>query len=75
MKTLEQIKNDYAVTQSFQNWIHLMQYHILIDSQHVLDAHFNNVMTITQKECLKLASEDLEWHEMQKITNENNIIK
>lgn len=43
--TLEQIKNEYAKNQGlgFENWIHLLDFYILINDSITLDAHINNV--------------------------------
>ena len=60
MKTLEQIKNEYAETQhyGYQNELLLNN-----DSFTVGNLHLNNVMQIYAMECLKLASERLIWKE------------
>jgi len=66
MKTLEQIKNDYALTQGFSNWDDL---DFIINDSKEFDEHWKNVCVISQNECLKLANrEDL-------VNNEKNIIK
>jgi len=88
MKTLEQIKNDYSVTQGYGFWNELL---LNNDSFTVGNLHLNNVMKIYAMECLKLASENVTTvhHKLQtrenlikaihltkhSITNENNIIK
>lgn len=75
MKNLEQIKNDYAVSKGFRDW-----YHLSINYTDY-DKHWYNVCILSQKECLKLASENLSLEECgfdgrdYGITNENNIIK
>lgn len=82
MKTLEQIKNEYAVSKGFICWSHLLS------STSMLDEHINEVMKIYAMECLKLASENAfnkdvyigygeisEGKVKESITNENNIIK
>lgn len=48
MKTLEQIKNEYAVSKGFINWEDL-EY----DMYHTLSQHINKVMKIYAMECLK----------------------
>lgn len=52
MKTLEQIKNDYAVSKGFRYWSYLLS------STSMLDEHINEVMKIYAMECLKLASQN-----------------
>lgn len=82
--TLEQIKNDYAVSKGFKNWKYLQT-----DSYpHKLNEYINEVMRIYAMECLKLASENAEVDDIlelngdryylvdkESITNEKNIIK
>lgn len=86
MKTLEQIKNDYAVSEGFDDWWHLDFY---TSDWDLLNNHWKNVCIIAQKECLKIASYNVDYEytflyssernvgdEVAKqITNENNIIK
>lgn len=84
MKTLEQIKNEYAKTQHYGCWNELL---LNNDTFTVGNLHLNNVIKIYAMECLKLASENA-WNGyivtgMQEvvddvknsIVNENNIIK
>lgn len=84
MKTLEQIKNDYAKVQHYDNWDSLLNKQ---ESLANIEWHYNNIIELAQKECLKLASENA-WNgyvvtgmqevadDVKKsITNKNNIIK
>lgn len=83
MKTLEQIKNDYAINKGYLSWKGLLS--ILLYDLDLICKHENEVMKIYAMECLKLASEnatcnneDFYWSSMidkESITNENNIIK
>lgn len=97
MKTLEQIKNDYAVSIGYSDWENLITSMIFnsvpkstIGKLTELEKHMDNISVITQKECLKLASENAEVEKeysikyesfipegvnKESITNENNIIK
>lgn len=85
MKTLEQIKNDYAIGKGLVDWNRLISsfFH-----PNLLDIHISEVMKIYAMECLKLASENAEVDDIlelngdryylvnkESITNENNIIK
>ena len=83
MKTLEQIKDDYAVSQGFENWRNLF-----LNTSECFESfeyYENEVMILTQKECLKLASENafnhfiavsdsVQTNVRKAITNENNIV-
>lgn len=77
MKTLEQIKNDYAVIKGYRDWGDFINYLPC----YKLEKHMDNICVISQKECLKLASEnfigssDFAVDTRNAITNENNIIK
>lgn len=86
MKTLEQIKNEYAVDLGYEDWESLM-IEVCYFSNEEFFEHENEVMKIYAMECLKLASDNA-WNGyivtgMQEvadnvkksITNENNIIK
>lgn len=79
MKTLEEIKYDYAVTQKFEHWIDLLECNSELEFE--IDRHINEVIKIYARECLKLANKNLslENHGVSDmdygITNENNIIK
>lgn len=96
MKTLEQIKNDYAISKGYSDWENLITSMIFnsvpkstIGKLTELEKHMDNISVITQKECLKLASEseftfskreslDSDWIvyvKKESITNENNLIK
>ena len=80
MKTLEQIKNDYAVSKGYDNFCD-----IIFDFDgmniHEVSEHIDEVMKIYAMECLKRASENLlnsgffTIEADKVITNENNIIK
>lgn len=87
MKSLEQIKNDYAEKRGYISWSSLVEENIYsLDS---MEYDINEVMKIYARECLKLASENVDYEytflyssernvgdEVAKqITNENNIIK
>lgn len=82
MKTLEQIKNDYSITQCYTDW-NDMVYDLGYDNPSRLLRIIDEVMKIYAMECLKLASENAivffneDFAEVCKesITNENNIIK
>lgn len=88
MKTLEQIKNDYAISKTFKDWEDLLKYFMVENSKFYISniiKHENEVMKIYAMECLKLASENFETvyygndvlhtATRNQITNENNIIK
>ena len=68
MKTLEQIKNDYAVDLGYMSWKYMLSHFVETKQSALLNLHFNEVMKIYAMECLKLASEN-------GIKDENNIIK
>lgn len=83
MRTLEQIKNDYAVNKGYYDFDDLL---ISVINYEILSEQINEVMKIYTIECLKLASErtseqyvrpiTLNYQEIKDlITNENNIIK
>lgn len=88
MKTLEQIKNDYAISKGYDCWESLFGASSYYDNNEFFK-HENKVMKIYAMECLKLASENVDYEytflyssernvgdEVAKqITNENNIIK
>lgn len=79
MKTLKQIKDDYAIKQGFANWYELITY----CNEKYLDHYITEVMKIYARECLKRAYENAEFYQdgdlavldYDSITNENNIIK
>lgn len=77
MKTLEQIKDDYAVSKGYKDWIDILETNR--EYPYLLSRLIDAVMKIYAMECLKLASERLIWKEdkelLEDITNENNIIK
>lgn len=83
MKTLEQIKNDYAVSKGYLSWKGLLA--VLSFDLDFICKHENEVMKIYAMECLKLASEKIDTScfrsqsdyifTVKEITNENNIIK
>src|SRR6478752_1660724 len=54
MKKLEQIKNDYAKVQHYDNWDSLLNKQ---ESLANIEWHYNNIIELAQMECLKLASE------------------
>lgn len=63
MKTLEQIKNDYAISVGCETWENLVIDHFH-DGLHVIDMlieHENEVMKIYAMECLKLANNNLQY--------------
>ena len=83
--TLEQIKNEYAISQGYGHWNELL---LNNDSFTIGNLHLNKVMQIYARKCLELASENviLGWKfipfedyspfvDKESITNENNIIK
>jgi len=85
MKTLEQIKNDYAVDLGYLNWESLMTEVCYFSNEEFFE-HENEVMKIYAMECLKLASENafdhfiavsdrVQTNVRKAITNENNILK
>ena len=87
MKTLEQIKDDYAVSKGYNNFCDIIFDFDGMDIDEVSE-HIDEVMKIYARECLKLASENAEadyesWGDgsvsayvvCESITNENNIIK
>lgn len=74
MKTLEQLKNDYAVSKGYLSWKSLLS--TLSFDIDFICKHENEVMKIYARECLELASEHFEANcNKYAITNENNIIK
>lgn len=89
MKTLEQIKNDYARKnhyKDFSDMVYVLSDYAPIEVE--LEEKFDEVMKIYAMECLKLASENAfnndvylgygdisESKVKESITNENNIIK
>lgn len=79
MKTLEQIKNDYAVSVGYNNWLDL-EYDMYGTAKQI-SKHWEVICLLIQKECLELASEnligspDFSVDTRNAITNENNIIK
>lgn len=91
MKTLEQIKNDYAISKGYEDFNSLVNWEQNNDDNIVLNSNINEVMKIYAMECLKLASENVicnenyiningievlnEFSVKQSITNENNLIK
>ena len=78
--TLEQIKNDYAVSKNYLNWDDLL---INVLDIEILDSQITEVMKIYAMECLKLASSSIDYkiesavyrYVTGSITNENNLIK
>ncbi|QHC84962.1 hypothetical protein AS589_09355 [Empedobacter brevis] len=52
MKTVEQIKNEYAVEQGYEDWTHLLAHHILVSSDEI-DNHINSVIQLIQDEFKK----------------------
>lgn len=81
MKTLEQIKNDYADELGYMSWKYMLLHFVEKQQGALLDLHFNEVMILAQKECLKRASENFigaskfAVDTRNSITNKNNIIK
>lgn len=87
MKTLEQIKNDYAIKRGFDSWYDL--YSSCVFKINEFEKHTDKVCKIAQIECLKLASLNIDYkytflynsvknvgdEVAKQITNENNIIK
>lgn len=84
MKTLEQIKNDYAKSRGFADWEDLMTKVCYFDNEEFFNQE-NELLILVQKECLKNASEnadikysfygnDVEINK-ESITNEKNIIR
>lgn len=85
MKTLEQIKNDYAKDLGYYDWENLMTEVCYFNNEEFFN-HENELLILVQKECLKNAEKStieqylrpktLNYDELGKlITNENNIIK
>lgn len=78
MKTLEQLKNDYAVSKGYGDFDDLL---INVINYEILSEQINEVMKIYAMECLELACENLIGYPnfsvdtRNAITNENNIIK
>lgn len=88
MRTLEHIKDDYAIQQGFANWYELLTY----CNEKYLHHYITEVMILAQKQALQNASDNVktklkdnvhelsmndDWSEIDKesITNENNIIR
>lgn len=57
MKTLNQIKNEYAVSKGYKDFDDLL---ICVINYEILSEQINEVMKIYAMECLKLASENAE---------------
>lgn len=80
MKTLEQIKNDYAVSKNFTDWDDVV-YDLGYYSPSRLLGIIDEVMKIYAMECLKIANKNLSLEECgfdgrdYGIINEKNIIK
>ena len=83
MRTLEQIKNKYAVSKGYKDFEDLL---ISVINYEILSGQINEVMKIYARECLKGASKNtvkqylrpitLSYKKIEDlITNENNIIK
>lgn len=87
MKTLEQIKNDFAISKGYEDFNSLVNWEQNNDDNIVLNSKINEVMKIYAMECLKLASENAYCEtgnnefgyfskvKKESITNENNLIK
>lgn len=58
MKTLQQIKDEYAQEQGYEDWTHLLAYHIL-ESSDGIDNHINLVIQIVQDELKKKVFENI----------------
>lgn len=58
MKTLKQIKDDYAIQQGFANWYELLTY----CKEKYLNHYITEVMKIYAMECLKRASINAKIH-------------
>lgn len=84
---LEQIKDDYVrdnflASHELDNWYDF-QYYFASKHPEWFENHWENIVQIAQKECLKRASENAEastsysnpYVISESITNENNIIK
>lgn len=88
MKTLEQIKNEYAKSKGYSYWNDIL----LNNDEFTIDnIYVDELLILVQKECLKNASDNvMTTHHIlesqddiiqsvqytkQSITNENNIIK
>ena len=80
---LEQIKNNYAVSQGYKSWFNLLCSALPNTTK---SRYINEVMILVQKECLKRASENAYLNgseysrcgceiNKESITNEINIIK
>lgn len=66
MKTLEQIKNDYAKVHHYDNWDSLLNKQ---ESLANIEWHYNNIIEIAQKQALQNASEKA--HEMLEMLKEH----
>lgn len=73
--TLEQIKNNYAVSKNFTDWDDLV-YDLGYNRTSRLLQFIDEVMKIYAMECLKLASERFGTdYNVNRVLNENNLIK
>lgn len=91
MKSLEDIKNDYATNLGYMSWRFMLAHLVQSKQSSLLNLHINNVMILAQKQALKNASESVTTvhhkeckkedvikaihYTKHSITNENNIIK
>ena len=85
MKTLEEIKNEFAKNNAYNNWSEFM----LLNSRNsiLIEKAMDEIITLVQKEQQKLIAENVDnneskdWYDRTKtdlkssIINENNIIK
>ena len=74
--TLEQIKNDYAVSMTFKDWEDLLKYFINEDSKFSISTivrHENEVMKIYAMECLKVASLNVDYEYTFLYSSERNV--
>ncbi|WP_312208311.1 hypothetical protein [Empedobacter sp.] len=49
---IEQIKDEYAKEQGYEDWTHLLAHHILVSSDEI-DNHINSVIQLIQDELKK----------------------
>lgn len=81
MKTLEKIKDEYAKEHDYKNFNELLieYFDDGIESIPYFLEHLERIDIIVQKECLKLASNNIRnansWGSSMEITDEDNIIK
>ncbi|WP_312557889.1 hypothetical protein [Empedobacter brevis] len=77
MKTLQQIQDEYAKEQGYENWEELFNYNVEYQEYEVLENAFNAVIQIVQEDLKERITEELIWMEnpelIKEILNTENI--